>query len=232
MSDISPFLIDGTVVPMPETFLLPICTTPERFRMMISALVYGGCLIYGEKEVLHYVDFIQACSQIREDCNVSYDDLIAAIEAAQADATAALEALAALPKDRDFSLYPDEASLIVDSTAISINTAYVYGLSQFQSTAFAAMRWHKLANLASGGTFKIWYSRFPTGGISTLGINGVALGTINMYNATTIHNQFTTLTLAPSVHGYARHQIDLSNTGAGTGAGRGQGLAKLWFVSS
>jgi hypothetical protein len=232
MPETAPYLINTGHVDLPLSFLIPICTTQERYDMMISALMVGGEVLYGEEEILHIVDFLNALPLVREDCNVDYDDLIAAIADAQADADAALAQIAALPMERHFPLYPDEATLIADSTAISINAAYVYGLSQFTSAAGAAMRWSKVGDLSLGGTFKIWHSKFPSGGISTLFINGVSAGTLNMYSAGTSHNNLATFNLAASVHGKARHQIDLQNTGAGTGAGRGQGLAKLWFMSN
>jgi hypothetical protein len=232
MSEIAPYLIDTGYVELPTSFLLPIFTTQERFDMIISALLVGGEILYGEDEILHFVDFLDALPDVRDYDLMSYDDLVAGIAAAQADADAALAQIAAFPVEKDFSLYADEGSLIADSAALAINSAFAYGVMQFTSGSFAAIRWHKVADLSSGGTFKIWYSKFPTGGVSTLAVNGVSVGTLNQYQGTTVHNFLATFTLAASIHGKARHQIDFSNTGVGTGGGSGQGMAKIWFISN
>lgn len=231
MTDIAPYPIDSGYVELPEAFLLPICTTRERYDMMISALLVGGEILYGEDEILHVVDFLNALPSVREDCNVDYADLVTAIEAAQetADSALALATIARSGIDRDWRAFVDEATVIGETPTYSLSALHRYNWSLFTANAGTGIRWFKALDLTLGGTFYVLHQKYSTGGVSALSVNGTNISTMTFYNATALQSQLATFTLAASVHGVGRHQIDLTNSNVGTGGGRGMSLTAIWY---
>lgn len=67
MPDVAPFLITSGTPTMPETFLLPVVTTQERWDMLLSALIVGGEVLYGEDEILHLCDVLEAMQHMDEE---------------------------------------------------------------------------------------------------------------------------------------------------------------------
>jgi len=155
-------------------------------------------------------------------------------ETAETALSTANDALAAVgtAADRDAAWMVDESAIIGETGTNSISTSYIYGVAWFTANAGSAFRWRDTLDMSLGGTFKFWFHRFPTGGISNLSVDGNNLGTINFYNASNSFNNFGTLTLDADVVGTSRHTIDITNTLAGSGSGRGQGITKLMYIGN
>ena len=74
MTYIAPFLLDGTYPePFPDgNFIVPICTTRERFKKILNALYDGGFVLDERGSYEHIVDVLNAIPRIQAGCQ--YDE--------------------------------------------------------------------------------------------------------------------------------------------------------------
>lgn len=178
--------------------------------MIISALTVGGEVVYGEDEILHLVDFLDALPEIRDYDLMGYDDLVAGIAAAQADATAALAAAAAaLGEHRRVTLWHDEANVSGGTLTVAVNTIYqsnfsafstVQGFNAVQSFVCATMPACKLRFLGTTANNQ---------GIMGVYVDEVSVGTLDWWSAATVNNVVKQISFAANAIAAGRHTLRL-----------------------
>lgn len=230
MAYIAPYLIDEIYVSLPEgQFIVPVCTTRERFKLITNALWNAGSEV-GNGSYDHLVDWLDALSRIRAGCEFDPTDNCNVLFPDNERLTWFPESpYAPLPDVPDgYNFHP---FTIVDSSIISdIISVFGFGYkigdvytdltkipigsswTDLLTTQYLNFPRFRINDLQGRGTVKIHFLNIPQGGRALVTVDGVIY--LNPYANRLVELSVDKLSFPPETE--VEQTIEVEVEGSGT----------------